>query len=573
MNLQALFHISEIPYAYGVDDETLFIKLRVAAGDVKNATLHYKERYDSSDEFTSIPMEKISSTSLFDFYGSNVQVKEGRLRYFFELEDVEGKKVYLNEKGILEAAPKSTGQFQYPYVHKEEIYKPLLWTRDAIVYQIFPDRFCNGDRSNDPQQTKHWGAEVDSNSFFGGDIRGIINHLDYLGDLGVTLIYLTPIFKSTSNHKYNTTDYFEIDEHFGSKDDLRELVSACHDRGMRLVLDAVFNHSGYDFFAFEDVRKNGHNSQFADWFYINNDDEKSFNYKTFANDIKDMPKLNLSNPETRKYFLKVAQYWIDEFDIDGWRLDVADEVVHSFWKEMRTGVKALKEDAILIGEVMHEGKLFLKGDEFDSLMNYPFREACLDFFAYGNIDSQAFVDRIILRKEGLLKHINSQMLNLLDSHDTPRILTVCDGSVNKVVLATVFQFTTEGIPYIYYGDEVGLSGGEDPQCRKCMAWNQEDQNLALLNHYKKLIAIRKHNRALTFGDFSVVYAKDKALAYKRSEDDDEILVLINNSSQKHFFDLEVTGEFVDLYSNEQVTFNNGLELDSMSFRIISMKKC
>ncbi len=571
MNLQGLFHISEIPYAYGVDDETLFIKIRVAAGDVKNATLYYKDRYEPSDEFTSIPMQKTSSTSLFDFYGTNVRVKEGRLRYFFELEDAEGKKVYLNEKGIFETAPRSTGQFQYPYVHKEELYKPLLWTRDAIVYQIFPDRFCNGDRSNDPQKTKYWGGQVDSNSFFGGDIRGIINHIDYLNDLGVTLIYLTPIFESTSNHKYNTTNYFEIDEHFGSKDDLKELVSACHDRGMRIVLDAVFNHSGYDFFAFEDVRQNGDNSQYVNWFYINNDDEKVFNYRTFANDIRDMPKLNLSNPETRKYFLKVAQYWIEEFDIDGWRLDVADEVVHSFWKEMRTCVKAIKEDAILIGEVMHEGKLFLKGDEFDSLMNYPFREACLDFFAYGNIDSQAFIDRIILRKEGLLKDINSQMLNLLDSHDTSRILSVCDGDVNKVMLATVFQFTTEGIPYIYYGDEVGLSGGGDPQCRKCMVWNQEDQNLALLNHYKKLIAIRKHNRALTSGDFSVEYAKDKALAYKRSGDDDEVLVLINNSSQKHFFDLEVTGELIDLYSDEQVTFHNGLELDSMSFRIIAIK--
>lgn len=573
MNLQAIFHISEIPYAYGVDKDTLFIKIRVASNEVKKVVLHYKDRYNWRGDFISVTMEKASSTTLFDFYEKKVKVSEGRLRYFFEIEGNKGEKVYLNERGVLENEPETLGQFQYPYVHVNELYKNVPWAKESIVYQIFPDRFCNGDNKNDPENIQNWGEEVNSKSFFGGDLRGIINNIDYLSNLGINIIYLTPIFKSTTNHKYNTKDYFEIDEHFGTKEEFKELVTKCHNNGIRVVLDAVFNHTGNDFFAFEDLKKNGKKSKYKDWYFLEEDEvnEDTINYRTFANKLRYMPKLNMSNEETKNYFLDVAAYWIKEFDIDGWRLDVADEVLHTFWKEFRTTVKNVKEDAFIIGEVMHEGKLFLKGDEFDSTMNYPFREACLDFFAYRKIDSKDLIDRVLLRKEGLIREIYSQMLNLLDSHDTARFLTECNDDIKKLILATVFQFTIEGIPYIYYGDEVGINGGEDPNCRRCMIWDNEKQNKNLLKHYKKLIEIRKNNKALVNGKYEELYAKDRALAYKRVLDNNEILVLINNDKEKQNFDLNINGEFSDIYSGEKVLINKSIELEKMSFKIISLK--
>lgn len=287
MNLHAIYHIPEVPYAYSIDDNKLFIKLRVANNDVKRVNLYYKDRYDWRLDFKVSEMKKVSVTELFDFFEVIVSIDEGRVKYFFEIEGVDGTINYFNERGTLKEKPEELGDFQYPYINPDELYEDVKWSNESVVYQIFPDRFCNGNKENDLEGTEKWGDKVKRKSFFGGDIKGILDKVDYLDDLGINIVYLTPVFKSSSNHKYNTEDYFEIDESFGTKEEFRKLVEELHKRNIKIILDAVFNHSGDDFFAFKHIKENGINSKYKDWYFINGDEiEDSINYRTFGKKLK-----------------------------------------------------------------------------------------------------------------------------------------------------------------------------------------------------------------------------------------------------------------------------------------------
>ena len=281
-------------------------------------------------------------------------------------------------------------------------------------------------------------------------------------DLGINALYLTPIFKSTSNHKYNTDDYYQIDPAFGDKKILKKLVEEAHQRGIRIILDAVFNHSGFYFFAFQDVLEKGKDSKYWDWFFIEGYPVKTtppVNYHTFANDVVDMPKLNTSNPEVQEYLLDVVRYWMEEVDIDGWRLDVANEVDRNFWRKFRETVKGIKKDAYIVGEIWHNSEVWLQGDQFDAIMNYPLAMAILDFLAQRSIGPTEFNNRLVRNWMLYQDRVNYSMLNLINSHDTRRLLNYFSGDKESMKLAVLFQFTYPGAPMIYYGDEVGMKGG------------------------------------------------------------------------------------------------------------------
>ncbi|MBR2679509.1 MAG: alpha-glucosidase C-terminal domain-containing protein, partial [Exiguobacterium sp.] len=365
--------------------------------------------------------------------------------------------------------------------------------------------------------------------------QGIIDHLDYLADLGITGLYLTPIFRAPSNHKYDTADYFEIDPHFGDKETLKTLVKRCHEKGIRVMLDAVFNHCGYEFAPFQDVLKNGAASRYKDWFHIREfplQTEPRPNYDTFAF-VPHMPKLNTAHPEVKRYLLDVATYWIRECDIDGWRLDVANEIDHQFWREFRQAVKALKPDVYILGEIWHDAMPWLRGDQFDAVMNYPFTDGALRFFAKEEISARQFADIMVRLLHSYPKQVNEAAFNLLGSHDTPRLLTVCGGDVRKAKLLFLFQLTFTGSPCIYYGDEIGMTGGNDPECRKCMVWDPEKQNKELYEHVKQLIALRKQYRALRRGDVAFLAADDEAnhLVYKKTDGNETVMIIINRSNE------------------------------------------
>ncbi len=574
MNLHAIYHLTEAPYAYAKDEETLIVRIRVAKNDMSQVIVLYKDRYESQDEpFRKRPMIKKESTKLFDFYEAELHVDEKRFRYVFELYKQAGGIMYYGEHGVSESlmVPKEKGNFQFPYLCEQDILEGVSWASEGLVYQIFPDRFHKGNPSRDRGDLAAWGDMPERHKIFGGDIEGIIQKLDYIEDLGVDIIYMTPIFESSTDHKYNTKDYYKIDPQFGDLETVKKLVKKAHARGIRIVLDAVFNHSGDDFFAFEDVVKNGAASLYKEWYYIHDYPvvkRPITNYRTFATNIVRMPKFRTSHPKVRDYLLDVAKYWIEEIGIDGWRLDVCDEVDHYFWREFRKVVKGVKPDALIIGEIMHESVSFLKGDQLDTIMNYPFKEVVTDFFAKGTITVEEFESRLAMQRASYMKAVNYQMWNLIDSHDTPRFLTECKGDVEALKLAIAFQFTYIGTPYIYYGTEIGMEGGDDPDCRRCMMWSEEDQNKDLYFFVKRLNVTRKNHKALVYGEYKNIYQKEGVIAFKRFDHESQIYVFMNNTKENKKIPVSEQASYQDLYTNEIHVINEHIELGPMAFKIL-----
>lgn len=570
MNEFALFHIADIPYSYPEDENTLTIRLRTAAGDLKSCVLFYRDRYESHVPYRTAVMKVEASTTLFDYYGARISVEENRYRYFFRLEGTDGKIVFLHARGLAQTEPDDLAAFQFPYIAKADVYHGVQWAEEGIVYQIFPDRFYNADKNNDPVETLPWGAPVTPRSMFGGDIKGITEKIPYLAGLGVTFLYLTPIFLSSSNHKYNTYDYYQIDPHFGTLEDVKEMVSVCHAHKIRILFDAVFNHCGIGFFAFNDVLENGENSKYKDWFFLHDFpvDVHRVNYSTFGIKGGFMPKLNTSNPEVSDYLLGVSKYWIQEVGIDGWRLDVCDEVDHVFWREFRKTVKSANPDALIVGEIMHEASSFLRGDQVDSIMNYPFRESVKSYFAKRTVSTRQFEDELTAARMQYMDVINRTMLNLLCSHDTERFLSSCGGKTERMKCTAVFQFTYIGVPYIYYGDEIAMDGGKDPECRKCMIWNTDKQNSDLLGLFKKLCSIRKENACLVYGGYRSL-SNGNVLAFSRDYNGSSVIVVINNSDCSRSIEFsELNGNFRDLLNDTDVSLNGSLSLSPNSYQIL-----
>ena len=541
---EAVFHRPEGPYAHPAGPRALRVRLRAKRGDLSSCHLFHGDRYQGEEEGDILRLEKAGSDELFDWFEGVIPSATRRLRYVFYLEGKEGG-LWYGERGFA-ADRREAGAFQYPYICEGDLFRVPDWARDGIVYQIFPDRFCNGDKENDPEGTEPWSAAARPrpNSFYGGDLRGIIEKLPYLEALGVNVLYLTPIFLSPSNHKYDTADYYRVDPAFGDAKILKELVRRAHRRGIRVLLDAVFNHAGYGFFAFQDVLQRGAASPYADWFFIEDFPVVTTprpNYETFANGVWTMPKLNTAHPEVRAYLLDVAEYWTREAEIDGWRLDVANEVDHRFWRAFRDRVKGVNPEALIVGEIWHDAGPWLQGDQFDSVMNYLFRDAVLDFFAAGRIGADRF-DALLTRIRMMYPEpAYFAMFNLLGSHDTERFLTACGGRLERMRLAVLFQMTYPGMPMIYYGDEVGMRGGPDPDCRRPMVWEEEKQNRELLAHYRKLIALRKALRPLRRGDFRtwLVDPLRNLYGFVRREGESCVGVLLNNSPHEHRVEVDL----------------------------------
>lgn len=409
------------------------------------------------------------------------------------------------------------------------------WVKDAIFYQIFPERFANGNTANDPPGVEPWGGIPKSKNYFGGDLQGIIDRLDYISSLGVNCLYLNPIFWSTSNHKYHTKDYLKVDPHFGDEKTFKELVEACHKRGIRIILDGVFNHTGTDFFAFEDIKRHGKKSKYLKWYNIYSfpvGPPSKPNYECWWN-LGDLPKLMTHNPEVRDHLYKVTEYWM-KVGIDGWRLDVPNEIPHPFWVEWRTHVKKLNPDAYIVGEIWDNAAPWLQGDQFDAVMNYRFRKAALDFFVSDSISASAFDASLAHTRSDYDSEVNLVMQNLLGSHDTERLLTLCKNDKDAMKLAWLFQMTYIGAPMVYYGDEVGMSGDKDPACRGTMIWDEKQQDQDLLATMKQLIRARNQYRVLRRGAFESFIIDDAKKVYgftrRESKEEEMAIVVFNNGT-------------------------------------------
>ncbi|WP_404454530.1 glycoside hydrolase family 13 protein [Oceanobacillus kapialis] len=548
---EAIYHRPKNNFAYAYDEETLHIVLQTKKGDMDNVQLIYGDPYDWKNEkwqTETVTMSLTGSTSLYDYWFIAVNPTFRRMRYGFYCKDGD-EECFVVEDGIFAHLPTDISHFFcFPYLNKVDVFQAPDWVKDTVWYQIFPERFANGDPSINPEESLPWASEAPTpTNFFGGDFQGVINNLDYLEDLGVNGIYFTPIFKAYSNHKYDTIDYMEIDPQFGDKETFRKLIQECHKRGIRVMLDAVFNHSGYYFPPFQDVLENQEQSGYKDWFHLWEFPvvtEPMPNYDTFAF-VSSMPKLNTENQEVRDYLLEVARYWVEEFDIDGWRLDVANEVDHTFWRDFRQTVKEVKPEAYILGEIWHDSMPWLQGDQFDAVMNYPFTNAAIDFFAKSEMQATAFSHAINRVSHMYPQNVNEVAFNLLDSHDTPRILTLAKESLARVKLLYLFQLTFTGTPCIYYGDEIGMKGGEDPGCRACMEWEIDKQDRDLFAFVQKLITLRKHNPL--FGNkatFRFIQTTDEKglIVYEKQTGVKRLIVMLNNSDSNQYISKELLKE-------------------------------
>lgn len=537
MNELALLHITDSAYCFPISENSIVIRLRTAKNDIAAVWVLYESKYKIGKRHYRAPMHKILSGRLYDYYSVTLTLEDTRLAYVFYLDD--GKRnCYFSEDGITEDYDFTKGYynyFQYPFINKSDILPKTDWLSKAVFYQIFVDRFDKGSSEKDSSYINlRWGDVPAPHSFAGGDLKGVVSKLDYIRDLGCDALYLTPIFRSDSNHKYDIIDYFEIDPMFGDKGDLKRLVYELHKREMKLVLDAVFNHISEKNERFQDVVKNGSNSLYHDWFVIKGDFPRKAprNYEVFA-ECDYMPKWNTSNPAVQEYLISVALYYIKEFDIDGWRLDVSDEISHDFWRQFRKAVKQEKKDAVIIGENWHDASNYLRGDQYDSIMNYAFTKCALDYFAYGKMNACQAADKLNDLLARNTDTVNDMMLNLLDSHDTDRFYSEVSENPEKLHTALCLLFFYPGAPSVFYGTECYTTGGYDPDCRRCMDWesvNNTEKN-TVTKLLQKLSKIKK-TCLFSIGGTRIYSSADRnLLCVKRQSEKGNAALYINQSNQ------------------------------------------
>lgn len=513
MDLAGIYHRPESEYAFIVDQDTIRIRLRTAKNDIQKVEMVYGDPYAirslHSEWYNKRHlMQKGLSTDVYDYWTMTITEPKHRLAYGFYLTDWNGKHILYNDQGFQTEVDENyikqeNNYFRMPYFQTIDMFNAPEWVKETVWYQIFPERFANGDPSLNPPGTKPWDSTVHPGreDFYGGDLQGVIDHLDDLVELGVNGLYFNPIFKAPSNHKYDTEDYFEIDPHFGDKPLFKQLVDEAHKRGMKVMLDAVFNHIGDKSPQWQDVVKNGENSRYASWFHIHDfpvhytkTDNFEFatdaNYETFDYNPH-MPKLNTANPEVQDYLLSIATYWIKEFDIDAWRLDVANEIDHHFWRKFHDETTALKPDFYILGEIWHTSQPWLQGDQFTGVMNYAYTEAIKEHFIEKRL-SVAQLKNELNRQLMLYNDLaDSIMFNVLDSHDTARIKTLAHEDMDLVKQIFAFTFMQPGTPSIYYGTEYGMTGENDPDDRKPMVWDESLQDHDFYNFMQSLIQVRK----------------------------------------------------------------------------------
>lgn len=580
MLIEAVYHRPKLNWGYPYDLQTIHLRLRTKKQDVKEVWALAGDKYMWEKSKERVQMHVFATDDLFDYWECEVVPPFRRIKYGFLLKN-DDEEIWMDEDKFGKEEPKMDRLFDIPFINPVDVFTPPAWVKDAVFYQIFPERFANGDPSINPKDTLPWGEKPEWFNFFGGDLQGIMDHLDHLTDLGINAIYMTPIFKATTNHKYDTEDYMELDPHFGDKETLKKLITTCHDKGIRVMFDAVFNHSGKTFAPFVDVQEKGEQSKYKDWFHVRKFplavEDGIPTYDTFDFEPL-MPKLNTENPEVKEYLLNVARYWVEEFGIDGWRLDVADEVDHHFWREFRQTVKSINPDVYILGEIWHESSPWLQGDQFDAVMNYPFKNAVTDFFVEDTTDALTFAHAIGTQMSRYPRQVTEVSFNLLDSHDTARALTLAKGNKDRLKLAVTFQMTYSGTPCIYYGDEFGMEGDNDPDCRRCMVWDEKDQDLELFAFYQQLISLRKQYPALRQGTFTFLHAKEgnNGLIYERSDDKDTFVIAMNSSSEPVTVSIDVeTSKWENMLDQTTVQVDNGRleqELPAFAFQILRAVK-
>lgn len=549
IDFASVLHIPLSQYAFAESEHSMTIRIRVRKHDLTDCILYYADRVCRCTpiDFYEFPMTICAQDEFFDYYEAKLESTFSRVCYYFKLVK-ESEWTYYYADRFTKKLPDlyidgkvvdgRSEYYQYPFILREEIVDVPSWFKTAVVYNIFPDSFASQKCLNREQseiKTLEDGRLCKSR--LGGTINGITENLDYIQDMGFTCLYLNPIFVAGEYHKYDVMDYYHIDPCLGTDEDFRNLVEELHRRGMRIVIDGVFNHCSWKFFAFNDVVEKGTASRYCKWFYDlefpvvrPETTEELPNYICFAYERK-MPKLNTSEMEVQTYFADVGAYWIKEFHVDGWRLDVANEIDRNFWRRFRMAVKEANPEAVLIGEVWENAQSWLRGDAFDSVMNYEFRRVCKEYIATMEADACKTAYQFEQMRLRYPTNIVNGQLNLLDSHDVPRFLSLCQGNVAKWKQACILLMMMPGVPSLFYGDEQAITGVLESEYRSPMNWKDE---MGLVGFLKEVIEIKKENVILE-SEYRPVWEliQNGVFAFERMSQEKRLVVILNvGDSQK-----------------------------------------
>lgn len=550
MNFGAVYHRTSDNYCYPLNENELIINIKTGY-DVNQIFLYHGDPFlagilGGNEAWTGTKEEIYYKKRLKHhmWWTTTIKPPFKRLKYYFELH-TDTEIWYYFEDGFLSKeqlnlSGRSMQCFTFPWMNSSDINKTPFWVNQTVWYQIFPDRFFNGNTQNDPKNVSQWQhGKVTNKEFYGGDIEGIRKKLDYLKNLGITGLYLTPINLAETSHKYDTLDYEMIDPHFGDSNDLRQLVLKAHEMGIRIMLDGVFNHCGPKFKPWLDVLEHGKESKYFHWFMINEwpikqckEDVDKGKYYTFA--FADyMPKLNTNNDEVIDYFIGICEQWVINYDIDGIRLDVANEISHKFCKKLRERLKKIKPDLYILGEIWHDSMPWLLGDEFDAVMNYPLTGSIKDFWVDTSLTKEDFEYTINRCYTMYMQQTNDVLFNLLDSHDTIRLRSAVL-NLSEFYQQLCVLFTMPGSPCIFYGTEIALEGGHDPDCRRCMPWDEIESGVYddRITFLKKLIHYRKQEEVFRSRNFHFpnTIQNERVIEYIKIDYDTQLEVIINCSS-------------------------------------------
>ncbi len=597
MNKHALFHQAKSEFSYQYDATKLHILFRTAKDDGTNVLITYGDPFDwqyhqgKAHWISSLePMQKRYSTDDFDYFFIEVEPKDYRCKYAFVIET--GKAIYFyGSKRIeqLKSLPSNdfeegsfydlSNYFNYPYLNKEDLAGTPSWVKDTVWYQIFPDRFYSHNKAS----KLPWGKlPVTNQELYGGDLLGVIDKLPYLKDLGITGIYFTPIFESKSAHKYDTIDYYKIDPQFGTNDDFKKLVKAAHALDIKVVLDGVLNHCGWFHPYFQDVVKNGRKSQYADCFFLDKDPIINFdidqegkpkyqhnlrpNFRTFAY-TPHMPKWNTDNEIAATYLLGSIEYWIKEYDIDGWRLDVSNEVSHQFLRKIKEVSRKAKAETFIFGENWDSSMPWLRGDQMDSVMNYDLSIPMWQYFE-NKIPRQEFKNELISYTALTPKNVMQNMFNQLDTHDTVRMKRRLKDDARRLKIAYLLMFASAGAPNIYYGSEVGLTGEHDPDNRRCFNWDASSWDHDLRNFIKTLISLRKTYPVFSASDYHFI--DDVSLSFFKKDENESLLFLINDQEKPGHAVIPkaAQGKYRDLVTDKVFDITDEVELSAYQYLIL-----
>lgn len=547
INREAILHIPLSQYAFADAENKLTIRIRTKKDNIESCILYYGDRACECTPITfeALPMKRVAKDEYFDYYEVTFITSYSRVCYYFKLENKKEWTYFYSDRFTKEMADFEldgtilegrSEYYQYPYILKSEILDVPEWFKTAVVYNIFPDSFaCSKKEPPNGKKSMKLESGKESKSRLGGTIDGITQNLDYIQELGFDCIYLNPIFTAGEYHKYDTLDYYHIDPCLGTEEGFKNLVDEIHKRNMKIIIDGVFNHCSWKFFAFEDAIKNGKESKYFDWFYdlnlpftqVEEEGDKS-QYACFAYERK-MPKLNTANLEVQRYFKAVGVYWLKHYQVDGWRLDVANEIDREFWRVFRRAVKLQNKEAILIGEVWENAQTWLKGDAFDSTMNYDFRRICRDYLVGDKKNAILLAKQLEQMRLRYPTNIVRGQLNLLDSHDVPRFMSLCKGDERMWRLACILLMLFEGVPSLFYGDEQGICGITENEYRSPMVWGQ---NPKLCVFVQRIIEIRKKYIDATCS-YQVLWDEmnHDMFAFERKNDKGSLHVIFNLSKK------------------------------------------